>query len=110
MDSRCDGMYFWLIKELPVSPPTEIFSASFVFLLLQLWSILNLWGVMLFLRIAWMNAQAGMGMLYLKEKFFFNFQQIQIQIFKKKNRLVEFRFGFQDCFWLSFLWVRPLPF
>ncbi|GAU95054.1 hypothetical protein RvY_06735 [Ramazzottius varieornatus] len=27
-----------------------------------LWTILNLWGVMLFLRIAWMNAQAGMGM------------------------------------------------
>ncbi|XP_055351992.1 solute carrier family 12 member 2-like isoform X2 [Paramacrobiotus metropolitanus] len=27
-----------------------------------LWSILNLWGVMLFLRIAWMNAQAGMGL------------------------------------------------
>ncbi|OWA49967.1 Solute carrier family 12 member 2 [Hypsibius exemplaris] len=27
-----------------------------------IWSILNLWGVMLFLRMAWMNAQAGMGL------------------------------------------------
>ncbi|GAV06346.1 hypothetical protein RvY_16355 [Ramazzottius varieornatus] len=30
-----------------------------------LWSILNLWGVMLFLRMSWMNAQAGMGLFLL---------------------------------------------
>ena len=58
-----------------------VLNGAFLFFhsLFQLWSVLNLWGVMLFLRIAWMNAQAGMGMkLHLEFEMSFFFCSLQL--------------------------------